>query len=309
MNRDAMVIYLRDVRDLEVARYQLDQMHDKEKRAAEREIAALRRVKEKRQEEPHEPMGRMPGFGVACLVLALVAARVAVFCFSGFRELFVGLDNWLSSLGSLIPLALALAFALAAITLIFFSIGFFSDDKESYQEELAQVRAHNQEVDAAAAERQRQIDDATAAWSARSKYLRDESAKAGDLLERYYALNVLPSQYRSLIPVCYIYEYMSTSQATLEDTLMHEHMENGFERLEEKLDEVIAVVEEQVYETRCLRAENREQAQRLAAQNQLQLKLLERTEQNTADAARYAQLAECNTAACAYFELAAYLKD
>lgn len=69
------------------------------------------------------------------------------------------------------------------------------------------------------------------------QHLKEELEKVKTLLQEAYALNILASAYRNVVSVYYIYEYMSTSQASLEETLIHEHMENGIKRIESKLDD------------------------------------------------------------------------
>ena len=327
MNRDAMVIYLRDVRDLEVARHCLQQRLDALDRE-EAEVAA--KCDELRHEDrqelvelPKKPSALLRFIGILVMLLGVGLAIVTFLTVAGIADSYPTvhtsmISKWADQISYTFQ-GVLVGIVGWAISIVVFLVGLvmvIGYTKSDYLEQLEEAEEHNRQaeefnanLDATRTERHAQADQLERRMTSQRAQLKAELDQVDGLLDQYYALNVLPSQYRSLIPVCYIYEYMSTSQATLEDTLMHEHLENGFERLEEKLDEVIDAVEEQVYETRCLRAENREQAQRLATQNQLQLKLLERTEQNTADAARYAQLAECNTAACAYFELAAYLKD
>jgi uncharacterized protein (UPF0305 family) len=121
-------------------------------------------------------------------------------------------------------------------------------------------------------------------------------------------MNILPNPYRNLASVLYIYDYMSSSSATLEDTLIHEHMENGIQRLEAKLDIVIDRMGDMLYETRCMRAENRRNIQTTIDQNNRMLESLQESNQNTADAAQYARLAANYSKANAYFSLANYLK-
>jgi hypothetical protein len=124
-------------------------------------------------------------------------------------------------------------------------------------------------------------------------------------------MNILPSQYRNLPSIYYIYEYMSTSQASLEDTLIHEHMENGIQRIMDKLDVIIAQNEERILLERRIEANTRETAestQRMLSKQQQMLESMERTEQNTLEAAQAARIAaqygEINT----FFSAATYLE-
>lgn len=138
------------------------------------------------------------------------------------------------------------------------------------------------------------------------------------LLKSLYDMNILPSQYRTISALHYIYEYMSTSQATFEDTLMHEHMENGIQRLESKMDQIIDRLEDVLYETRMLRGDVQELARqndRIIQQNQNMICHLQEIQTNSKDAAMYAELglnySKVNTffSGANYFNTYAYLKD
>ena len=308
MKREAMIVYLRDVRDLEVAKYRLNALIEQKGREYQNTMTRIKNEGRLR-ELPSKPS--TAGVGTAILlVLALVLAVIL----TGLSISLIGSILTFSDLEVFIDIfALVMIgpLALGAWGLVLGCGGDLlegRDKRKDYQSKLAAAEAYNRKVEAGETARDERAQRARSQCAKAQRAWRRDLEQVQALLDKYYALNILPNQYRKLSCVCYIYDYMSSSQATLEDTLMHEHMENGFQRLERKLDQVIAAVETQIYETRCLRAENREQAQRLAAQDQLQLKLLERTERDAAEAARYAGLIECNTRATALFSAADYLR-
>ena len=186
MNRDAMVIYLRDVRDLEVARYRLQQLDEESERELQAKLAELERLG-RHKEESEEPA--IAGFMRLGVGITICCGVVAVLVLAIF------------------PLVAALMFVFAAIGLLSTLAGLptYLRERKQYQEGLTIVRAINRVAE--------------------------------------------------------------------------------------------------------VNAPAREQAERLARQNQLQLKLLERTERNTAEAARYAELAACNTRTDAIFAAAGYFSD
>ena len=207
-----------------------------------------------------------------------------------------------------------LVFAIVWVGLLFWTLGSaLFDDRRSlrrrYEKELQEAQAWNKTVDDGAAAREQERSRALNQRDVTVHFCEAELKKAEQLLDEYYAMNVLPNPYRSIVPVCYIYDYMSSSQATLEDTLMHEHMENGFQRLEAKLDQVVSAVCRLITETRCMRAENRAFAQAQARRDQQMLSSLQRVEASALEAAHYAELIDCNARATAYFELANYLRE
>ena len=130
-----------------------------------------------------------------------------------------------------------------------------------------------------------------------------------DLLLSFYNMNVIPLEYRNVTAMCYIYDYMSTSQATLAEALLHEKLENGIQRIESRLNIMLDYLDNVLYETRCIRAENQVAVERIINQNNQMLKKMETAAQNTAEAAEYAQLASNYAHANAYFSLANYLKQ
>ncbi|MCD8117125.1 MAG: hypothetical protein LUE21_08465 [Oscillospiraceae bacterium] len=167
------------------------------------------------------------------------------------------------------------------------------------------VKKYNAEEDERLQNNKPVIARLTTDWKNKERWYNGERSKVQQLLADFYGMNILANQYRNLAAVCYIYDYMSSSQASLEDTLIHEHMENGIQRLEAKLDSIIVRLEDIVYETRCLRRNS----ERTIEQNNNMLTSLQQTERNTMEAAQYAQLSANYSRANAYFSLATYLKD
>lgn len=108
--------------------------------------------------------------------------------------------------------------------------------------------------------------------------------KVSALLEDAYSLNLLAKPYRNLPSVYYIYEYMSTSQASLKETVMHAQIENGFQRIEKKLDIIINQNEDIIFATRRIEANTAktvEQTTEMLENLQKSLESQERTEKNT----------------------------
>lgn len=128
-------------------------------------------------------------------------------------------------------------------------------------------------------------------------------------MEEAYSLNILAKPYRNLPSVYYIYEYMSTSQASLEETFLHEHMENGFQRIGKKLDIIISQNEEIIFTNRQIEANTSKIVERTTEMlNKLQrsLELQQRTEQNALEAAQYASICATYSKVNAFFSTANY---
>lgn len=93
-------------------------------------------------------------------------------------------------------------------------------------------------------------------WMQWLKYLESEYNKVNSLLTSYYNQNILASQYRNLPALIYIYDYMSTSQESFRDTLIHEHMENGIRKILDRLDTIISQNEAIIFNQHRLEAQN-----------------------------------------------------
>lgn len=142
------------------------------------------------------------------------------------------------------------------------------------------------------------------------QHLKEELEKVKTLLQEAYALNILASAYRNVVSVYYIYEYMSTSQASLEETLIHEHMENGIKRIESKLDMIIEQNEELIFSMRQVEANTErtvEQTKEMLSVLQKNLESQQRTEQSTLEATQYAAISANYSKTTAFFAMADYL--
>lgn len=173
-----------------------------------------------------------------------------------------------------------------------------------YKEELENVIMMNEEEQSKYEKNEGQRKALTSEWDRRYSFLMLEDKKVQNLLEKYYAINIIPSPYRNLASLYYIYEYMSSSQATLEDTLFHEHMENGIQRILARLDYIIAQNRQIIFQNRIMEANS----QKIISNTKSMLGSLEKIEGDVSLASKYAQLSACYNEANAYFSLATYLQ-
>lgn len=75
------------------------------------------------------------------------------------------------------------------------------------------MRAENEQ------RKQETIRKETEKWKERVGFLEREKARLASLLEKNYDLNIIPIQYRNIASICYIYDYMSISNVSLEEAL------------------------------------------------------------------------------------------
>ena len=289
MDRAALLLYLQNVRDLEVAQYRLNAMFQSENNAYNQQVRQLPTdVNDVEYIEPPEKNYTVSlGISIACACLFGV-------CFAADAPFF-GAICFLGAIGFLISFFVKRASYKEDVA---YCIQENEKAVKNHQEQL--VRAKNNSI---------RVTKLLNTWKQRDAWFRKEYANASKILNGFYAMNVLPSQYRNLSAACYIYDYMSTSQATFEETLIHEHMENGIQRLESKLNDIIYRLEDVVYETRCMRAENQQAMERVISQNNAMLDHLQQIEANTENAAAYAELSSNYSKANAYFSAAKYLRS
>lgn len=291
MNREAMLLYLRDLRDLEVARNRINEIIHKEYNITKRKWDDLNRTnlvdvpaKEKNSR-----------LGTAFIAMCFISGCLMLFLiWPSFSR--PGADDD-------IFLKIFTFGAILAIIAGFLSLGvrrwFISDNKK----DIERAEVHNAIEVLRVSDNAEESRNLERRWKERLTYLENERNEVSALLEKSYSLNIIANQYRTLASIYYIYDYMSSSQATLEETLMHEHMENGIQRILSKLDGIIESNQQIIFQNRAIEASNR----KMIAQNEQMLTSLQSTEYNTAIAAQYAGVAASYSAANAYFSAANYL--
>lgn len=128
------------------------------------------------------------------------------------------------------------------------------------------------------------------------------------LLRKEYDLNIIPSNFRNITAVYYLYDFIKTSNQSFTTALMHFDLHE----IKSKLDIVIQQNQEIIIQQAYIISQN----QRTIEQNQACLKRLsnlERTasniENNTAQAATYSSIAANNSEVCAWIGIANYLKN
>ncbi len=106
------------------------------------------------------------------------------------------------------------------------------------------------------------------------------------LLKKAYSANIIPLQFRNIEGVYYLYDYLSTSNQSLSEALMQANLE----AIKSKLDNMIKLQSAQIIQ----QAQTNARLDNIQAQNQRLQELSEATMNNTAVAAKYAQIAAVN---------------
>lgn len=289
MNRKALLLYLREIRDLEFAKHRIKNIYGSEQQRYGQKLNSLKR----------KEYVTMPDKPIVSTILLVVLGAFMIFggiigiIFMIFGETIAGTAEtifWIVPFGIVILMGVA-----AFVSVVQGWLEYFKKVKAVKRHNVEEkVRIHNNSV---------LLQQTNQAWNERAKYLKNELDKVNSLLKDYYGLNILANQYRNLASVYYIYDYMSSSQETFKDTLMHEHMENGIQRILEKLDYIIEQNQEIIFQNRIAEANSHKVLQ----QNEDMLNNLQRIESNTSSASHYAEVASYYSKANAYFSVAKYL--
>lgn len=133
------------------------------------------------------------------------------------------------------------------------------------------------------------------------KNMEKELNEAENLLENSYSVNLIPLQYRNIQAVFYLYNYLSTSQETLQNALLHCNLEE----IKAKMDIMIKQQSDMILEM----AIQNSQLSEIREQNSNLLNYAAQTEQNTALASQYARIAANNSRITAWISIANFIKN
>lgn len=163
-----------------------------------------------------------------------------------------------------------------------FSKAFTSFQAESpfiFQDNMNRISAHEQKING----------------------ISKELEEINQLLNKAYAVNIIPAQFRyNIHAIYYLHDFVSTSCESFTTALLHFDLDE----IKVKLDRIISQQESIIIQNAVLMAQN----ENLARQNQKQLEKLSKIERNTSQAAQYAQIAANNAETCAWFNMANYIE-
>lgn len=320
MDRNALLLYLRDLRDLEIAKRKIELIINSEKQRYEKRINDLSRANLTKisDKESGWTIGMVLG-AIFCLGIGISGTflfiHMMLFGTTTKATLTTKTINGITTnnyieyekvpIGTH-PLLIITTIGLVIITLIGVFIVFHAiHGTQNNRRNIKKAKKHNDTEITRIKEQEGVCIQVKQQWQQRANYLMSELSKVNSLLKSNYSLNILANQYRNLASLYYIYDYMSSSQESLKDTLIHEHMENGIQRILQKLDYIIEQNQEIIFQNRIAEATNR----KIIEQNEMMLKSLKQTEINTAAAAQYAEISVNYSKVNAFFNYANYLRN
>ena len=130
--------------------------------------------------------------------------------------------------------------------------------------------------------------------------LKNEIHKVEALLTDAYSINIIPSKFRNIYAAYFLYDFISTSTASLNEALLHCDLDT----IQQKFDEVIQQQEAMIMELAYQNALN----EKIVRQNEQILGHAIQTENNAALAAQYTKIAANNTGVVAAIQISEYLR-
>lgn len=316
VDRNVLLLYLRDLRDLEFAKNRIDEMMRQERynyETKKKQLAKMDFWNVEPMENPWTPMRIVLILLLGVLMIPFAYGlmfgevtkkelydepRSALFWGKGIRYYSVPLwqDDVLRTIfiGAIVGLALLIGLVVLA-TLA---------QKHMYNRTVKNALTHNRDEGIRVARNQQEAEQLQTRWDEFIKSAQSEYKTVCSLLDKEYSLNIIPQQFRNLASIIYIYDYMSTSRESLSDTLLHGHIESGVQRILEKLDTIIHQNQAIIFQGRIAEAQNRE----IIDQNTRIIDSSRRIEENMRDAVYYQEIVANYSKANAYFALATYLQ-
>lgn len=124
------------------------------------------------------------------------------------------------------------------------------------------------------------------------------------LRQRMYASNIIPSKYRTLPAVCYLYDYFSTSRETDLDRVIQTML---LDDINSKLSDIIRRLDEVILNQKIQMAQMDDLHNEYRGNNERTMKAIAQAEQDRRLQADYLAMIAANTEANAYFSAATYL--
>lgn len=308
IDRDSMLIYLNDLRTMETIIHEDDkktlELNEKTENKKAEHQKVLNDFSRKKNSAPSKPSKEIVDNGMSLGTILMIFFTILVW--GGFFILYIMLssdyeltlidlfmESW--ELSPIIPLAL-LFFPICSVFLFFKSkrdnlklkdemelkytreLKEWEKKQEEFNNELTLLTQKTKE---AQIEYDAFTNDTTGCLEEMSKEKLDVQKK----LQEAYSAIIIPLQFRNIQGIYYLYDYMSTSNQGLSEALM----QCNLDAIKQQLNEVIQLQGETIIQ----------QAQQSAAlyeQNQRILETAQATMNNTAVAAKYAQISATNAA-------------
>lgn len=293
LDREALITYLDDLRVLESI---LSESRSKHR-------SMINFISQKNEEladfkrnclpvKPNEPQKMTvflwkPKIRLPLLIISIILAIGGFIC-------FVVDDPLIILLQFLLFLTAAILFMLFALSLTIHLLRTFSHNhkakknikkhissvNEKYESDIKVYEAKMAEFRTELSKREAEFNELNEAFCQKSGDILKEQDEFSKLLEKAYSANIIPKPFRTIEGVYYLYDYLSTSNQSLSEALTQANLE----AIKQKIDNMIRLQSAQIIQ----------QAQANAKLDRV-IKISEATMNNTAVAAKYAQICSINS--------------
>lgn len=196
-----------------------------------------------------------------------------VLCLGGF---LLGLLLKITGFLKFIGILLMIAAGILAILSIWEWVSDYSESDSKFERE---TREEENRLKAEKAEKER--------LSKELPLVKSNLERTTELLDEAYSINIIPAKYRNIYAAYFLYEYISTSTVSLSEALYHCDLDEISQKLDRIIDQQYRMIMELAYSN----AMNEE----IVHQNEETLRHAIATENNTALAAQYSQVAAVNS--------------
>lgn len=238
--RDALVLYLQDVRDLEVMKGIFKQ------KIAEGDAWLDGQVRKYlTPAKTALPKTRKSGCLIAVLVFFALTGLVEAMAATLFGSLALSNAEQSPPVYAIILAGLEQLYPVAVIVGVLLAIIWYR--KRTDAARLEDARRANAEDDERLRNNRQWIEEqCRLPWQQKRAFLKSLIDRTEDALTQNYDLNIIPAQYRSLASAQYLYDFMSTSHQPFAQALDHAQIEEGIRRIEAKLNVIIRQNEAQL---------------------------------------------------------------
>ena len=303
-NRDALVLYLENVRDLEILKNRIASLWEQESDRYKRDLNDYP-TEVKKPTIKNEALELGSGF-FTFFVLGFLSILGVLF--SAARTDY-NKTGWLVS--HLAELGVGLFIFLILISLIGTLICLFGaiSDRNEIKQENKEIEKWYQDALITARTNQSYINKRSKEWEKANAFYRRQYSKADLILNNFYAMNIIPKQFRGASGACYLYDYMSSSKESFQMALISNQIEEGIKRIEARLAYISRQLGEVLYQQRVMRDENREEINRRIEHDNHMINSLKAMENRQENIEAYSRLSANYNEAAALFSLATYLKN
>lgn len=301
VERTALIFYLENVRDLEVVK-------DKVLRLWNYEYSLYQRDCNNHPIEVMEPQltekctGNIIGSLIALFVVSVLDFKAIRYCIA-----LQGADFW-GRLDYLLMVPIVVLLSIGVIWCLVYLIKFINMESEAKKSNSLKEEQYKKDCLTAISNKE-YLNKISEEWNRKNHYYESERDRIDAVLKKFYDMNIIPLQYRKLSAVCYLYDYMSSSQESYQMALISNQIEDGIRRIEAKLDEIIDRLDAIIWEQKVIRDDNRRNVERQIDQNNRMIDSLKNLEDSSKNIEEYSRLSANYNEAQAIIGMAYYLKN